>query len=356
MSGPIVIIGAGVVGLATALELAKRGAQVEVMERQVPGRESSWAGAGILSLLLPSDYGPALRALADYSVALYPAWIDALRGISRTDPEYRRCGMLVLDRRDPGVLGSGAPGAGPDVRLGPASEAETVWLPEVAQVRNPCLLDALIEACDRLGVRLHAGTPVTGLDADAGRVRAVLSGPRRWSAETVVVAAGAWSAALLGPLADALPIRPIRGQMLLYQAEPERLPCIVYQGGRYLVPRRDGLILAGSTLEDVGFDKTPTETARGDLHAFTAGLLPDVAERGPIRQWAGLRPGSPDNVPIIARHPRLANLYVNGGHFRYGVTLAPASARLLAGLLVGGEGGPDPRSYAWPDIIRAGPV
>jgi glycine oxidase len=136
--------------------------------------------------------------------------------------------------------------------------------------------------------------------------------------------------------------------MLLYQAAAGRLPGIVYQRRHYLVPRADGHILAGSTLEDVGFDKDTTPAAFDELHGFVGRLLPDVAASGPIRHWAGLRPGSPDNVPIISRHPDLDNLFVNSGHFRYGVTMAPASAELLADLVLGTLPALDPSPYAWP--------
>ncbi len=348
MNPHVIVIGGGIAGLSAAWELARRGARVEVLERGEIGRESSWAGAGILSLLLPWDYPATVNHLAERSLALYPDWIASLRTHASIDPEYRQTGMLVRTA-DPITQGVVAPtelsGFGPGR-----------WLPEVAQVRNPRLLQAARQALADIGVkpREHCGT--VSLETTAGLVTAAVSEKGRWQADLYVVAAGAWSAELLGPRAASLPVRPVRGQILLYRAEPGRLPCIIYENGRYLVPRADGHLLAGSTLEEAGFDKTPTEAARVELEAFVAGILPDIAAQGPIRHWAGLRPGSPGNVPIIDRHPELANLYVNAGHFRYGVTLAPASAEHLADLIEKKPEKLDPRAYAWPDIIRAAPV
>lgn len=345
MNAHIIVIGGGVAGLATAWELARRGARVEVLERGEPGRESSWAGAGILSLLLPWDYPAPVTDLAGRSLDLYPDWIAGIRTASATDPEYRRTGMLV---RPPYDSARAAPGAPLPPELAPFGPG--LWLPEVAQVRNPRLLQAMREALAGRGVALHDRLGAVGLEAAAGRVTAAVAGTRRWQADLYVVAAGAWSAELLGPLAAGLPIRPVRGQMLLYHAEPGRLPCIVYRGGHYLVPRADGHILAGSTLEEAGFDKSTTAAAAAELAALVAGILPEVAAAGPLRHWAGLRPGAPGNVPIIDRHPALANLYVNGGQFRYGVTLAPASAEHLADLIDGKAPQLGPHRYAWPLI------
>lgn len=342
MNPHIIVIGGGVAGLASAWALARRGARVEVLERGELGRESSWAGAGLLSLLLPWDYPAQVTDLARHSLDLYPEWIAGIRQHAAADPEFRRTGMLVKPPYDIERAGPGAPLPAALAAFGPG-----LWLPEVAQVRNPRLLQALHEAVTSHGVVCHERLGPVGLATESGRVGAAVAGDRRWQADLYVVAAGSWSAELLGPHAAGLAIHPVRGQILLYRAAPDRLPCVIYQGGHYLVPRQDGHILAGSTLEEAGFDKTPTAAAYAELAAFVADLLPDVAALGPVRHWAGLRPGSPGNVPIIDRHPDLANLYVNSGHFRYGVTLAPASAEHLADLVEGRTPKLDARSYAW---------
>lgn len=353
----IIVIGAGIAGLSAAWQLARRGARVEVLERGEPGRESSWAGAGILSLLLPWNYAGPVTELTERSLALYPDWIGAIRETTAIDPEYRRTGMLVREPYDRKMAASylaSQPATAQPVEL--SQFGQGLWLSEVAQVRNPRLIQALLDGLRKIGVTLHAGVGAINLKADSTHVTTAVSGTHRWHADQFVIAAGAWSGNQFGPIATGLPIRPMRGQMLLYKTTPGRLPCILFKDGKYLVPRVDGHILAGSTLEDVGFDKTTTDEARAGLHDFTSRLLPDVAATGPIRHWSGLRPGSPDNIPIISRHPILENLFVNSGHFRYGVTLAPASAELLADLMEGKAPELAPRSFAWPDIMRAAPV
>lgn len=349
------ILGGGIAGLATAWELSGRGARVAVLDRAEAGRESSWAGAGILSPLLPWDYGNAVTALTEASQARYGAWIAGIRSASRTDPEYRQTGMLVLppfarQQADAWLASHGRAhlAAAGDILAGLPSATTGLWLPEIAQVRNPRLIRSLLEALAGRGVQVHTGVAVDGLEQHAAQVQAVLAGGQRWRAGAFIVTAGAWSAALLGTSTHSLPIQPVRGQMLLYKAAPGRLPCIVYQDGQYLVPRTDGHILAGSTLEEVGFDKGTTLAAYETLHTFVSHLLPDVAESGPVQHWAGLRPGSPGNVPSIGRHPELANLYVNSGHFRYGVTMAPASAELLADLAQDVAPRLAAAPYAWP--------
>lgn len=342
MNPHILILGGGVAGLASAWALARRGARVDLLERGELGRESSWAGAGILSLLLPWDYPEPVTSLAQVSQARYSDWIAELHAHARTDPEYRRTGMLVRSPVPPVQVNSSAPPPAELARFGPG-----LWLPEVCQVRNPRLLRALHEALPACGVTLHSQVGTVRLEHEGNTIRAAVSAQQRWQADHYVVAAGAWSAQLLGPLAHKLPIHPVRGQMLLFRAEPGLLPCILYQDGHYLVPRADGHILAGSTLEHAGFDKSTTPAARAELTRFTVEQLPDLANQTPLAHWAGLRPGSPGNVPIIGRHPEFDNLHVNAGHFRYGVTLAPAAAELLADLIENRQTALDPAPYSW---------
>jgi glycine oxidase len=145
-----------------------------------------------------------------------------------------------------------------------------------------------------------------------------------------------------------LDIFPVRGQMLLYKTEPQTLQTILLQNEHYAIPRKDGHILVGSTQERVGFDPRITQIARAELEQAAASLFPPLAALSPIAHWAGLRPGSPDNIPTIARHPSIANLYVNAGHYRYGLTMAPGSARLLANLIGGRDQPIDISPYDWP--------
>jgi len=224
---------------------------------------------------------------------------------------------------------------------------DPVWLPEVAQARNPRLVAALRGAVLRLGGTIHEHCPATGVLTQAGRVTAVQTPEDTFQADSVVLATGAWSGLGLTGLAATPRIRPIRGQMLLFKLQPGVLDTILYRNGLYLIPRRDGHVLVGSTLEDAGFDKATDAATLERLHLEAADLLPELGDVQPLQHWAGLRPGSPGNIPVIDRHPDFDNVFVNTGHFRYGVTMAPASAELLADMMEGKAPALDPAPYRW---------
>jgi glycine oxidase len=327
----ILIIGAGAVGCLTAMELTRRGARVTLVERGELGREASWAGGGILFPLLPWRYGEAVNRLALAGAASYPMLAEELHSATGIDPEYIVSGMRALPDFGGDAALQWCAGHGVMAEM----QAGALWLPQVAQVRNPCLMLALRLWLENNGVQLREHTVVNGLEVTGNRVASVQTGVGALHADHIVVTAGAWSRPLLGEHALALDLKPIRGQMLLYRPPPGVLQQIYFQDDFYLIPRRDGHILAGSTLEDVGFDKSTTVEAAGELHRKAEALLPALRDRQPIRHWSGLRPGSSDNIPVIGRHPALKNLWLNTGHFRYGVTMAPASSRLIASLLAG---------------------
>ena len=169
-----------------------------------------------------------------------------------------------------------------------------------------------------------------------------------YSSADYVVAAGAWSCEILDKNALKINIYPIRGQMLLFKVETGLLDIVLLQNGFYLIPRKDGYMLAGSTTEDAGFDKSITTEARNELLEKAHNFLPELTEKTLVGHWTGLRPGSPENIPIISRHPAFDNLYLSSGHHRYGVTMAPGSAQLLSNMILGSSQPFDVTSYKWP--------
>lgn len=351
-----IIIGGGVIGLATALELARHGARVTLLERDAVGREASWAGGGILFPLLPWHYREPVTRLVAYSLELFPAWVRALASETGVDPEYQASGMLILPEFDAQAAEAWCRSHHCPFELTIARArlpwlAEGIpalWLPQVAQARNPRFLKALRQSAEAHGVRIEEHAELTGWQVSGSRVERISTRRGDFSADSYVVCAGAWSRPVLGPHAREIAIEPVRGQMLLFRVEPGALPCIVLQNGTYLIPRRDGHVLAGSTLEYSGYDKGITAEARATLLARAQSMFPQLGPERLLTQWSGLRPGSPDNIPTVARHPQLRNLYLNSGHFRYGVTMAPGSARLLANLIFDRPQPLDMTPYGWP--------
>lgn len=337
------VIGAGALGLATAEALLRQGASVAVLERGAVGRESSWAGGGILSPLCPWNYSDEVTRLALRGMSLFGELAGTLLRTTGIDPEYVRCGMLVL----------------PPVDLQPARQwcavhgmraeqrGDGLFLPDVAQARNPRLLQALRARVEQLGGRIVEQCEVKEIVAEAGQVKHLATTQGEFRADAYVVTAGAWSKTLLGTHALQVDIKPIRGQMLLFKFDTPPLPHILLQDDLYLIPRRDGHLLVGSTREDVGFDKSTTGEARAMLLQRASVLLPALRDMPVITHWAGLRPGSPGNIPTIGRHPQLVNLYLNSGHYRYGVTMTPASVEVLLNTINGTPQPFDVSPYLW---------
>lgn len=365
------IVGGGLIGLLTARELRARGFDVTVVERGACGREASWAGGGILSPLHPWRFPDAVNALAGRSQAAWPRIAATLRGRTGIDPEYRPGGMIVIDGDDPVEVGAWAErhrvAATPLARAqvtamiaGLNPPAGHPWLlPDIASIRNPRLLRALIALAVGEGVTLRGNTPATGVAHAGGRVVGLDTAGGRIGADAVVICAGAWSAGLLSGLGAEPPgIRPVRGQMLAFAAPPGLLDRIVLTDDHYLIPRADGTVLVGSTVEDAGFDAAPTDGGRAELFAAAARLLPPLATAPVLAHWAGLRPGSDDGIPTIASHPALSGLWINAGHFRNGIVTAPASAELAADLVAGRAPALAPAPYLWPPAagMRATPA
>lgn len=323
------LIGAGVTGLALAERLLLEDHAVTLFDRGNVGGESSWAGGGILSPLCPWDYPEEVTRLTGFGQQQYALWAASLHHATGIDPEFEPCGMLVL----PPVDRDRALQWCRDHQFNVIDREDGLLLPDVAQVRNPRLVQALRRRVELLGGKIYELCEVQRITVEAGRVARIFTACGEFQADRYVVTAGAWSRQLLGEYALQLDIRPIRGQMLLFKFEAPPIEHILLQDGLYLIPRRDGHLLVGSTLEDVGFNKDVTQEAKRSLIQRAQKLLPALKDMQPIMQWSGLRPGSPGNIPTMDRHPDLENLYVNTGHFRYGVTMAPASAEILFNLV-----------------------
>lgn len=330
----VIVVGGGIMGCLTALQLVLRGCSVTLVERNIVAAqtsgESSWAGAGILFPLLPWMYKDEVNQLAMEGASLYPALCKRLLDETGIDPEYSQSGLQILPTFDEKAAINWCAHYQTPIQ----KNANGLFLPTIAQVRPPHLLQALRQMLIQQNVTLLEHTQleplknVAKIDGWKANNGAVLA------ADAFVVTSGAWSFELLKETAAALNIKPMRGQILLYENVSEKLENIIYSNGFYLVPRRDGLLLAGSTLEDVGFDTRTTIEVKQDLKTKAESILPSLKHATIRKHWSGLRPGTPDNLPTIAQHPSIKNLYLNTGHFRYGLTMAPASAARIAKLII----------------------
>jgi glycine oxidase len=344
--------------MMTAYFLVREGVSVTLLEQNEVCRESSWAGGGILSPLVPWDYPDAVSELVQWSQRHYPALIVELRQASGIDPEWLQSGLIMADStldsrircwqaRYPCRIEQLDSRELQQLEAGLALHDDpALLLPEVAQVRNPRLCQALAATLRTRGVVIHEHSQVAGLQVARGAISGVATNQGDYRSDRVVVAAGAWSTALLAEFIPGLPVTPVRGQMIQFAADPGLLRHIVLDSGRYLIPRRDGLILAGSTLEDAGFEKKTTREARDSLAAFARQHLPDLNGCEIVNHWAGLRPGKTNGIPIIGEHPEIKGLYLNTGHYRNGVILAPASSQLLLDIMAGRA------SFTGPDAYR----
>ncbi|RRV06153.1 glycine oxidase ThiO [Pseudomonas sp. v388] len=355
----VVIVGGGVIGLLTAFNLASEQIGVTLLDRSGVGQESSWAGGGIVSPLYPWRYNPAVTALAHWSQDFYPHLAERLFGKTGIDPEVHKTGLYWLDLDDEQQALEWA--ARENRPLQPIDVAtvhkavpalgggysRAVYMADVANVRNPRLvksLKAALQAMPDVEIREHC--EVQGFVQKGEVIAGVRTSMGEVLGDRVVLAAGAWSGELLKTLGLALPVEPVKGQMILYKCASDFLSSMVLAKGRYAIPRRDGHILIGSTLEHEGFDKTPTDAALESLKASAIELLPALADAEPVAQWAGLRPGSPQGIPYIGPVPGIDGLWLNCGHYRNGLVLAPASCQLLTDLLLKREPIIDPAPYA----------
>lgn len=344
----VVVVGGGVIGSSIAYHLQKAGAAVTLVERGEIGGEASSAAAGMLIAPVEDAGNHAFDDLRRASLDMYPVLLDEVQRLSGVDIEYKVPGMLRTARTETmarqlkrlaqkhnlewvegSALRALEPALGRHV-LGAAFAEKDADL-------NPGLLtQALATSAEKLGAKVRKQTMVTrflprgklieGVNTNLGDVLA---------ADAVVLTAGPWTASLSMRLGARLATPPLRGQMLAYKSSA--ISHAVWGEDGYLIPKPRGQIFAGATIEDVGFRKTTTVRALAGLQRMAATLVPALGDATVVSAWAGLRPGSPDGLPVIGRLPGKDNVYVATGHFRNGVLLAPITGRFVADLVLSGR-------------------
>ena len=343
----ITIIGGGVIGLLTAREFFYAGATVAVIDKKLLGQEASWAGGGILLPLYPWRQADAITRLTLQSLNLYPALAAQLITETNLDPEWTPCGLLITKNPDITVAQNWCKTNNIEFQCAGSdffNNLDTLpdnplWLQGIAQARNPRLVKSLKQDLINKGVTLIEHCELTNITLAQNRITSISTTMGPFAVNHLIISAGAWTGQLYqrlfpGITANAPEIAPVKGQMLLFDAKPETLRSIVLDGDQYLIPRRDGKILAGSTVEQDAFNKTTTVEARDQLTEFALKLLPALKNAPLIHHWAGLRPGTEHGIPYISKHPDILNLSINAGHFRNGLTMGPASAQLMADLIL----------------------
>ncbi|NOQ14895.1 MAG: FAD-dependent oxidoreductase [Methyloprofundus sp.] len=353
----ICFVGGGVAGLLSARIFALAGAQVTLIDKNSIGQESSWAGGGILLPLYPWRQADAISELVIPSIAAYPELAQTLIESTGLDSDYTVSGLLMTQLADLQQAQNWCQRYGFNPSPIPASlqarfpqpNPQSLYLAEIAQARNPRLLKALKQDLIQRGVKIVEQCAIEKIQLKNQRIVEISSATESFAINQLVLTAGAWTTdlwtQLLGKNTVAPEIFPAKGQMILLEAPIGTLDTIILENDRYLIPRLDGKILCGSTVESAGFDKTTTAGASQSLAYFAKNLLPALASAPIIHHWAGLRPGTEQGIPYIDKHPEISNLAINAGHFRNGFAMGPASAQLLYDLVTKQTPQLDPAPY-----------
>lgn len=356
MQHDFLVVGAGVIGLSLAYELACRGNRVRVIDSGAIGG-ASWAGAGILPASPLSGTQDPLEKLRSLSHQLHRQWAEQLLHETGIDTGYRRCGGIHLARtaaeaatisanrvwwQEHGMDArqlSGVDLAKLEPALTPLVQSDhfrVAWLlADECQLRNPRFLQALTNACQRRGVEIAAFCSATRILTDRQGKAVVQTDSGILEAGAICICSGAWARLHLQQLNVSTGIMPVRGQMVLFRTESPCLNRIINEGHRYLVPRDDGRLLAGSSEEEVGYKVETTPEIISQLQSWATDIVPLLSTALVERTWAGLRPGSYDGLPYLGKIPGLENAYLAAGHFRNGLHLSCGTAVIMADLMLG---------------------
>lgn len=348
----VAIVGGGIVGASVAFELARQGLRVTLLDRQQPGLEASWAAAGMLSPAPETPGSIPLVLLARASLNLYPEYVaaveeatghsagfregPAIHALFGPDAEAELSTLVTLHRglglRAEAIRGEDARRMEPG--LNPATRAAEVVHGE-ARVDNRALTAAVLAAARRAGAAIHGDAEVTALLQEGSRCAGVRAGNKEISAGWVVVAAGCYASRIEG-VGRYAPVRPARGQMVALRPSgtASAVTHVLRSPGGYLVPRDDGRVLAGSTMEYAGYEKRVTPAGLQQILSAAVELVPELAGAAVVETWSGLRPDTPDHLPILGPTD-LQGLLMATGHFRNGILLAPITARLIGEWVTG---------------------
>ncbi len=327
----VIVIGGGIIGLSLAISLRKRGAGVLVVERGEPAREASHAAAGMLTDFM-LETPAALQPLATASARMYPEFVHELQDESGVHCDLRDQGTLVFPARDHlPLFAEMEPAPLVDLEASIADLTRPAFFLKERSVDPRALSAATLKAAKHRGVDIASGAAVLEVITSEGRAATVLTERTSYHAPAIVNCAGAWSGQV--PPYN-FPTRPVKGQMLSVVGEAARLRHVIRTPEVYLVPRSDGRLLIGATVEEAGFDKRTTVEAIQRMHRAAIATIPALASCRVLESWAGLRPGTPDDLPILGA-TSTPGYFVATGHFRDGILLAPVTAHVMAQIVTG---------------------
>ena len=354
-SHDVIVVGGGVIGCSVAFALSRMGASVLLIERDRVGVHTSRSAAGMLAPITESadEEGTAFRIGLE-SLELFPALVAEIRELSGIDPRYTECGLLRVAEADEvdafreRALRLEAYGCEwldrDEVRKTEPRLALPVagglWSPREAYIDGFLLTRAFAAAAARRGTQLQLGTTVSGLLCEGERVRGVRTSAGEFLASEVVLCAGAWTGFISDEVRERLPIEPVKGQMIALESPDPGLPCVIWGRGIYLVPR-DESVSVGATVERVGFDVRTTASGVAELIAGATHVLPVLGESTFQEAWSGLRPGTPDDLPLVGPVPGFSGLTVAAGHYRRGILLSPITGLAIADWILSEKRSPE---------------
>jgi len=323
MKQNVIIIGGGIVGCLSALEFKKKGFDVTIIEKSKIGHESSSAAAGILYPLMPWKYDDALYELSQGSAEFYAELSKKLLKDFDKDIEYIKSGLLLL------------PPYNEDDFLKWLKKSKTTFLkknnsillPEVAQINPKKLMPSIKELVVSMDIKIYENLAVTGIKTNKNFIDAVYTELNEFKGDIFLLSAGAWSSIIYQKLEKK--IKPIRGQIIEYLTNDLIIENILYSQGIYILQRKNKSIVVGSTLEDVGFSDKNLNEKLLELDRKAKKVLRDLEKCSINRTWHGFRPGVDDNYPIVSKDENYQNMFIHSGHFRYGITTAPATTKIL---------------------------
>ena len=332
-----IVVGGGIIGMTTARELSIQGLNVALFDKGPLGKEASWVAGGILSSMRPWSEHPRSAELSQKGKQCYPAFVEALSDETGIDTEYTVSGLLMAGIEDIDKTVSWAKinqisysQERKYIPTGMNLSENAVLLPDIAQVKPSQILKALSRSLKLKGVTVFENTEVLDINVVDSEFRAVKYDDGEVTADSLVLASGAWSSQLLRGINKSIKVKPVRGQMLCLKVEQQKFQSIILDGGHYFIPRIDGHLLVGSTMEHSGFVNETTSDAKNELMSWACSVWPEVIEAKFVNQWSGLRPATDNAYPYIGLLKNINNIFINTGHFRKGILQAPVSAKLIA--------------------------